>query len=98
MGKWSYDGDKDWVHSSSEGLQYSNFERNANWTFGTEYGMDGGVFSSSEENAAFQYLVLFGGIYRAEAIQVVDFPSLLMLMKEIEPFVKMCVERDLREE
>jgi hypothetical protein len=91
-GKWEEDKtlSDDWSIGSGDKLAYPGFSSLVELNLGDEYSYHANVWWPSEENKSkYQYFVELGTGNCGHAVLVTDYPSLLMLLKEVEPIIRL---------
>lgn len=95
-GQWIEDTtiSNDWKIIGEE-LSYGDYDSDPGWVIGEKHVFHAEVYWIREdlpqdayERARYKFFVATRDIGRTECILVTDYPSLLMLLKEIEPLIR----------
>jgi hypothetical protein len=101
-GQWANDKSisEEWKLNSSEGLRYEGYDSAQTWTLGIDYLFHVEVYCAADERfetAEYRYFVYISAHEMGDAVLVTDFPSLLMLMKEMLPLIQEGREHEAHE-
>lgn len=99
MGQWNLDKSipDNWSISSKKGLQYEGYEEGIAQLFGDEASFHLEIYTATDDASPYGYFVCADDVLSHSTVLVTDYPSLLMLIKEMLPLIEDARAQELYE-